>query len=71
MLTKEDKEFILNMFKNVDVKKLQLDHPDQKLVKWFRFGSFTGLDIATEIIKSLPEKKTTKKIDKTISYKVS
>lgn len=62
MLTKKDKEVILEALKNVDVKKLELDHPDEMAVKWFRFGSFTGIDIAIQIINQLPEKKTPKKI---------
>lgn len=61
MLTKkQDKETILEALKNVDVKKLELDHPDEKAVKWFRFGSFIGIDIATQIISSLPERKLPK-----------
>ncbi len=62
MITKKDKDLILAAFKNVDVKKLQLDHPDQKAVKWFRFGSFIGLDIAAEIVNNLTEKPKPKKI---------
>lgn len=57
MLTARDKKLILEAFKLVDVKDLEIDHPDPKLVKWFRFGSYNGMQIATEIIKSLPEKK--------------
>lgn len=60
MLTKKDKETILKAFREVDVKKLELNHPDQKLVKWFRFGSFTGIDIAKQIILSMPEEKPAK-----------
>lgn len=40
----------------VDVKTMDIDHPNQNLVKWFRFGSYNGIVIATEIIKKLPEK---------------
>ncbi len=57
MITKADKELILNLFKQIDVKKLEIDHNDPKLVKWFRFGSFNGMQIASEIIKNLPEEK--------------
>jgi hypothetical protein len=63
LITKKDKENILEAFKMVDVKKMDIDHTDQKLVKWFRFGSYNGMMIASEIIKKLPEgrkKKTTK-----------
>ncbi len=63
MLTKKDKELIIAAFGAVDVKKLEIDHPDPKAVKWFRFGSFIGIDIATKIINDLPErKKKAKKI---------
>lgn len=62
MLSKKDKEAILTMLRNVDVKKLEIDHPDAKAVKWFRFGSFIGIDIASKIIQDIPEKKTPKKI---------
>lgn len=55
MITKKDKENILAAFHTVDVKKMDLDHPDKRLVKWFRFGSYNGLLIAQEIIKQLPE----------------
>lgn len=62
MLTKKDKETILQALKSVDVKKLEIDHPNKDGVKWFRFGSFIGLDIASKIIEELPERKTPKKI---------
>lgn len=63
MLTKKDKENILKAFREIDVKKLELDHPDEKAIKWFRFGSFIGIDVASEVIKNFPEKdeKDTKK----------
>lgn len=60
MITKKDKETILEAFKMVDVKKLEIEHDDPRLVKWFRFGSYNGMMIASEIIKSLPEKKKAK-----------
>lgn len=65
LITKKDKENILEALRMVDVKQMEIDHPDQRLVKWFRFGSYSGLLIATEIIKKLPEgrkKPLTKKI---------
>ena len=62
MITKKDKEAILEAFKTVDVKELNIKHADERLVKWFRFGSYNGLMIAAEIIKRLPEgRKATKK----------
>lgn len=60
MITKEDKELILTIFKQVDVKKMNIEHQDPKLVKWFRFGSFNGMQVASEIIKNLPEEKPPK-----------
>lgn len=61
MLTKADKKMILDAFKMIDVKKLEIDLDDPKKIKWFRFGSYNGLMMASEIIKQLPEKK---RIDK-------
>lgn len=66
MITKEDKEMILTIFKQVDVKKMNIEHQDPKLVKWFRFGSFNGMQVASEIIKNLPEGKSGAKV-KTIN----
>lgn len=64
MITKEDKELILTLFTQVDVKKMVLEHQDQRLVKWFRFGSYNGLQVASEIIKNLPESKNTARVKK-------
>lgn len=61
MITKEDKEMILTIFKQVDVKKLDIDHKEPRIVKWFRFGSYNGMSIASEIIKNLPEHNPDKK----------
>ena len=61
MITKKDKENILTALKTVDVKQMEIDHVDERVVKWFRFGSYTGLSIASEIIRQLPEKKPPKK----------
>lgn len=54
MITEKDKENIVKALQTVDVKKMNLDHPNERLVKWFRFGSYNGLLIAQEIIKQLP-----------------
>lgn len=63
MLTKKDKENILAALRTVDVKKMVIDHEEERIQKWFRFGSYNGLLIAQEIIKQLPEgRKKTKKI---------
>lgn len=57
MLTKREKENIIKALQTVDVKKMNVDHTDERLVKWFRFGSYNGLLLAQEIIKQLPEAK--------------
>lgn len=56
MITAKDKERIVKALQTVDVKKMTIDHPNERLQKWFRFGSYNGLLIAQEIIKALPEK---------------
>ena len=61
MITKKDKENILAAFKTVDVKQMEIEHLDEDIVKWFRFGSYNGMMIASEIIKRLPEKKPPKR----------
>lgn len=61
MLTQKDKKAILEALEMVDVKQLEIEHADPRVVKWFRFGSYNGMVIASEIIKQLPEKKTRKK----------
>lgn len=57
VLTKADKQAILTAFKMVDVKKMDIDHKDPRMVKWFRFGNFNAMQIASEIINQMPEKK--------------
>lgn len=61
MITQKDKNRIVKALQTVDVKKMQLDHPNERLVKWFRFGSYNGLLLAQEIIKALPEEKPVRK----------
>ncbi len=66
MITEKDKENIVKALQTIDVKKMELDHADPRLVKWFRFGSHNGILIAQEVIKQLPtgKKKVTKiKVD--------
>lgn len=65
-LTKEQKREIINLFKKVDIKKLEIDGVEDVKQKWFRFGSYNGMTIASEIIKMIPEKKNAK-ISKTVS----
>lgn len=67
MLTKQDKDDILDAFLKIDIKDLDIDHPDKKLVKWFRFGSYNTIRIVSEIIRQMPEKKVTKIKVKTLT----
>ena len=55
-LTKKQKEEIIEIIGRVDPKKLDIDLEDESKVKWFRFGSHNGLQIAVEIIKAINEK---------------
>lgn len=57
MLTKKDKDAILEALKKVDVKEMEIDHVNPAMVKWFRFGSHTGMQIAADIINRMPERK--------------
>lgn len=59
-LNNKQKQELLDILKAVDVKQLQVEHKDERIVKWFRFGSYNGLQIAREIIKALPEKPSAK-----------
>lgn len=61
MLTAKDKETILTAFKIVDVKNMEIENADPMLIRWFRFGSYNGMMVASEIIKALPEKKSVSK----------
>lgn len=60
-LSRKDKESILNALSKVDVKQMEIEHVDPRIVKWFRFGSYNGIQIAAMIIKAMPEKKPRKK----------
>lgn len=62
MLTRKDKEKILDAFAKVDVKKMNIDHADPGVVKWFRFGSYNGIQIAAQIVAKMPESKPKKKV---------
>lgn len=57
MLTKKQKEEIIRAFKLVDVKQMEIEHKDPQMVKWFRFGNFSGMQIASDIVLNMPEKK--------------
>lgn len=61
MLTKKDKSDIIKNFRKVEMKQMEIDHEDPMAVKWFRFGAYTAMAIAAEIVKDMPEKKVTKK----------
>lgn len=56
-LTKAQKKEALDLYKKVDVKTLDLEHENKMYVKMFRFGVYTGLQTAGEIIKAIPEEK--------------
>jgi hypothetical protein len=60
MLTKKDKDAILDAFLKINIKDLDIDHPDQRIVKWFRFGSYNTIQIVSEIIRQMPEEKPAK-----------
>lgn len=66
MLTIKDKENILAAFDTIDVKEMEINHADESVVKWFRFGTHTGISLAKEIIRQLPEKKK-KELTKKVS----
>lgn len=55
-MDKQDKTDLINIIKKIDVKKMDIDHKNPIIVKWFRFGNFNALRVVTEIIKALPEK---------------
>ena len=57
MLTKEDKDAVREALKKINVKEIDLDHPNPMAVKWFRFGVFSSLQIVGDIIKQMPESK--------------
>ena len=57
MLTKKDKQAILKAFTMVDVKNMNIEHENPAVVKWFRFGNFNAMAIASEIIKQMSEEK--------------
>lgn len=59
-LTKAQKKEIIDIFKAVDVKRLDVEVDDATKQKWFRFGSYNGMQIASEIIKALPEARNVK-----------
>lgn len=59
-LTKTQKKELMRLLKMVDVKQLEIDVDDDSKKKWFRFGSYNGLSIASEIIKAIPEKANAK-----------
>ena len=61
MLTKKDKANILAAFDTIDVKEMEIEHVDERAVKWFRFGTHAGISLAKEIIGQIPEEKPPKK----------
>lgn len=61
MITAKDKANLIAALDTIDVKQMEIDHADPQIKKWFRFGSYSGLTIAKEVIRQIPEKKPTKK----------
>lgn len=66
MLTIKDKDNILAALDIIDVKKMEIEHVDERAVKWFRFGAYTGISLAKEVVRQLPEKKK-KELTKKVS----
>lgn len=60
-LSKKQKNDIIELFKAVDVKRLDIELEDPDKIKWFRFGSYNGMQIATEIVRAIQEKPSAKK----------
>lgn len=56
MITKQDKNDLINIIKNIDVKKMEIENENTDKQKWFRFGNFNMAQIITEIIKAFPTK---------------
>lgn len=54
-MTKQDKDNLLKALKAIDVKEMSIEHPNVTITKWYRFGNFNALQIASEIIKAWPE----------------
>jgi hypothetical protein len=67
VITAKDKENLIAALDTIDVKQMEIDHADPQIKKWFRFGSYSGLAIAKEVIRQLPEPKKKKKKPLTIS----
>lgn len=62
MLTQKDKDLLIKAIEMVNPKELELDDGlDEGQIKWFRFGSYNGLEIAKSIIRRMPVKKYVKK----------
>lgn len=61
MLSQKDKELLIKAFESVDPKELEVDDLDEDKMKWFRFGSHNGLQIAISIVRRMPVKKYLKK----------
>lgn len=54
-LTKSQKEELISLFNEVDVKEMEVDGIDEEKTKWFRFGSYNGLVVATKLIEAIQE----------------
>jgi hypothetical protein len=54
ILTKEKKEELVELLKSIDIKEVYSTEDEQKR-KWFRFGAYDALRMATEAIIKIPE----------------
>lgn len=50
MISQKDAKELVEIIKTIDVKKLEIEHDDPKLVKWYRFGNFNALQVVCKII---------------------
>ena len=60
-VTKDTRELVdakelIEKIKNIDVKKMSLDHDNEQVVKFFRFGNYNMGKIIIELIEQLKVK---------------
>lgn len=54
-MTQQEKDNLVALLKNIDVKKISIEHMNENVQKWYRFGAYMGLRVACDIIQELPE----------------
>jgi hypothetical protein len=54
-MTKEDKNIILNLIKNLDLKEKVIE--DKTNQKWYKFGAFDSLQLLAIEVEGLKETK--------------